>query len=95
MAGIPRTAARVEIVYVTSEVFWGFQSALYKRLIDDDLGRDVGEFSPLPGLHLLPHRLEVSLHSINADRDAVDERKRLRVFRQHGSEHAANGQDDG
>src|SRR5712692_9214729 len=42
----------------------------------------------LPGFHLLSHRLEVPLHSIHADRDAVDERKRLRVFREHGSEHA-------
>jgi len=41
-----------------------------------------------PCLHLFAHRLEVSLHSINANRDAVDERKRFRVFGKHWSEHA-------
>ena len=36
--------------------------------------------------HSLPPGLEVSLHSINAHRDAVDERERFRVFRQHRRE---------
>jgi len=39
-----------------------------------------------PRFPLLSHRLEVPLHSINANRDAVDERERLRMFREHGSE---------
>jgi len=34
--------------------------------------------------------LEVALHSVNTDRDAVDERERLRVFCEHGSEHGSN-----
>jgi hypothetical protein len=37
----------------------------------------------LPSLHLLSHGLEVALHAIDAHRDAVDKRKRLRVFRQN------------
>jgi len=34
--------------------------------------------------------LEVALHSVNTDRDAVDERERLRVFCEHGSEDACD-----
>jgi hypothetical protein len=33
----------------------------------------VGQFTSLPRFYLLSHRLEVALHSIDADRDAVDE----------------------
>lgn len=40
--------------------------------VDDHLGCDVRQFTSLPGFHLLPHRFEVSLHSIH-NRDAVDE----------------------
>src|SRR5260370_26208738 len=32
--------------------------------------------------------LEVALHPVNANRNAVHERERLRVFREHGGEHA-------
>jgi hypothetical protein len=39
--------------------------------IDDHLGGDIGQFTSLPCLYLLSHRLEVSLHPINANRDAV------------------------
>ena len=38
--------------------------------------------------HLLSHRLKVSLHPINTNRKGVDERERLRVFREHRREHA-------
>ena len=69
-----------------SEVLECFESALDERLVDDHLRSDVRQFAPLPGLHLLSHRLEVSLHSIDPDRDAVDERERLRVFCEHRSE---------
>jgi hypothetical protein len=44
--------------------------------------------TPLPGFYLLSHRLEVALHSIDANRVAVDEQERLRVIREYGSEHA-------
>jgi hypothetical protein len=53
-----------------------------------DLGCYVRQLTSLPGFHLLSHRLEVSLHSVHANPDAVDERKRLLVLRQGGSEHA-------
>jgi hypothetical protein len=33
-------------------------------------------------------RLKVALHPVDTDRDAVDERERLRVFRHQRSEHA-------
>jgi len=55
------------------KVFGSLQFALHKRLVDDHLRRDVGEFAPLPGFHLFPHGPEVSLHSVNSNRDAVDQ----------------------
>lgn len=40
--------------------------ALDERLVDYDLGSDVRQLAPLPGLHLLSRRLEVPLHAIYA-----------------------------
>jgi hypothetical protein len=59
------------------EVLGSFQFALDKRLVDDHFGRDVRQLTSLLGFDLLPHRFEVSLHSIHANRDAVDQRERL------------------
>ena len=50
------------------------------------LGVTSEEFTPLPGLNLLSHRLEVALHPIDTDRNAVDERERLRVLCEHWGE---------
>ncbi|HKB98678.1 MAG TPA: hypothetical protein VKD23_07825 [Terriglobales bacterium] len=36
-----------------------FQFALYKGIVDDHLRRDVGQFTPLPRLHLLSRWLEI------------------------------------
>src|SRR5260370_42423123 len=66
-----------------------FQFALHECLVDDDLGVDIGQFTPLPCFHLLAHGLEVPLHAVHADRDAVDERERLRVLREHRGEHTS------
>jgi len=44
-----------------------FQLALDESLVDDHLGRDVRQFTSLPGFHLLSHRLEVPLHAVNPD----------------------------
>jgi len=60
-----------------SKVFGSLQFALHKRLVDDHFGRDIRQLTSLPGFDLLAHRLEVALHSIDANRDAVDERERL------------------
>ena len=63
--------------FAAGEVFWSFQSALNKCLVYDHLGGDVRQFTSRPRFHLLSHRLEVSLHPVNADRDGVNERGRL------------------
>ena len=55
-----------------------------------NLGRHIRQFTLLPSFYLLSHRLEVSLHSINSNRDAVDGRERFRVFREHKSKHAGD-----
>ena len=53
-------------MHTASEVLWSFQSALDKRLVDDHLRGHIRQFTSLPGLRLLSHGLEVSLHSIHA-----------------------------
>jgi len=56
----------------TNKVFRSFQSPFYKCLVDDHLRGDVREFTSLPCLHLLSHGLEISLHPVDANRDAID-----------------------
>jgi hypothetical protein len=75
-------------MHAASKVLWGFESALDKRLVDDHLGGDVGQFPSLPRFDLLSHGLEVALHSINSDRDAINERERLGVLCEHRRERA-------
>ena len=72
----------VEVMHCAGKMFRCLQSALNKRFVDDNFGSDACQFTSRPSFHLLSHRLKVSLHSINANRDAVDERKGLRVFRE-------------
>ena len=73
-------------MYGAGEVFGGFQSSLDECLVDDYLRGNVCQFTSLPRFYLLSHRLEVSLHSVNTNRDTVDERERLRVFSKDGGE---------
>jgi len=42
-------------------------AALDECLVDDHLGGDVRQFASLLRFDLLPHRLEVALHSVNAN----------------------------
>jgi len=63
------------------EMFRRFQFAFDECLVDDHFYRDIGQLTSLPRFHLLTHGLEVSLHAIHANRNAVDERERLRVLR--------------
>ena len=65
----------VEVMHAAGQVFWSFQSALDECLVDDHLGGDVCQFASLPSFHLLSHGFEVPLHSVDADRDAVDQRE--------------------
>src|SRR5260370_10974000 len=70
-------------MHAASKVFGRFEPTLNECLVDDHFGRHVRQFASLPCFYLLSHRLRVPLHSINSDRDAVDDRERLRVFREH------------
>jgi TPP-dependent 2-oxoacid decarboxylase len=56
----------IKVIHRASQMFRSFQFSLDKGLVDDHLRCDIGQFASLPRLHLLPYRLEVSLHSINA-----------------------------
>ena len=65
----------LQVMYGTSQVLGSFEPALDERFVNDHLGGNVRQFASLPRLYLFSHRLKVSLHSINANRDAGDERE--------------------
>ena len=65
-------------------VFGSLQFARDEPLVNDHLGRDVRQFTSLPGFHLLSYRLTVPLHAINANRNAVDEPERFECFASTG-----------
>ena len=65
-----------------------FKFALYKRLVDHHFRGQICELTSLPRLYLLTHRFEVVLRAVNSNRDALDERKRFRVFSEHWRKHA-------
>ena len=71
-----------------------FQFSLHEGLIDDHFGGDVAEFALLPCHYLLSHRLEIPLHPVDPDRDAIDQRERLRVLGQHGRKHTCDNISD-
>ena len=75
-------------MHAAGEVFWSFEPALNERLVDDHFGRDIREFTSLPDFYLFSHGFEVPLHSVDTNRNAINERKRLRMLRQDRSEHA-------
>jgi len=78
----------VEVVNRPDKMLRRFQFALYKRFIDDYLGGNICQFTFLPGLNLFSHGLEIALHSVDTDGNAVDQRERLRVFREDRDKHA-------
>jgi hypothetical protein len=63
----------IKVIHRASQMFRSFQFSLDKGLVDDHLRRDIGEFASLPRFDLLSHGLKVALHSINSNRDAIDE----------------------
>jgi hypothetical protein len=40
--------------------------------LDDHFRSDIADFTSLPGFDLLSHRLEVAMHPIDGQRDAID-----------------------
>jgi len=70
------------------QMLWGFELTLNKGFVDHHLRRDIGQFTPLLSFDLLAHRFKVALHPINTDRNAIDQRKRLRVLGQNRRKHA-------
>jgi hypothetical protein len=77
----------VEVMHSSGQVFRTFQFAHDKSFVDDHLGGYIRQFTSLPPFRLFSHRLEVVLNSVDPNRDAINQRERLRVFRKHRSEH--------
>jgi hypothetical protein len=86
--GIHRISARSTGHAPCGQDAWELQGALDKGLVDHNLGSDIREFASLPGFYLLSHGLKVPLHSVDPDRDAINQRKRFRVFGEHWPKHA-------
>lgn len=61
------------VMHRAHKVFGSFQFPFDEGFVDDDFRRDVCQFTSLPDLHLVSHRLEVSLHPVDTDRDAIDQ----------------------
>src|SRR5579859_2459925 len=61
---------RIEIQPVnhTIEMAWHFERGFDEGSIDEESGVDIGQLRLTPSFNGLHHRLEVSLHLINADR---------------------------
>jgi len=67
-------------------MFGDLKFSLDEGPIDDQLRGPIREACDLPGLDLLPHRLEVALHAVHADRQDVREAQVLGVLGENGRE---------
>jgi len=66
-------------------MLWSLQFALDESLVEGHLRSYIGQFTLPPGFHLPSNTLEVPLHPIRTDGNAVDEGERHRVLGQHRS----------
>jgi len=78
----------VQVMHRAGKMLGNFKLALDKGLVDHNLGSDIREFASLPSFYLLSHGLKVPLHSVDPDRDGINQRKRFRVFGEHWPKHA-------
>jgi hypothetical protein len=62
----------VEVMDCARQVLWSLEFPLNECFVDDYLRRDIGEFASLPRFDLLTHGLEVSLHPVDADGNAIN-----------------------
>jgi hypothetical protein len=74
---------RIKIVigHDSRQMFGDLKFSLDEGPIDDELRGPIREACYLPGLDLLPHRLEVALHAVHADREDVREAQVLGAWR--------------
>jgi hypothetical protein len=63
----------VQVMNRAGQVFRCFQPALDESLIDYNLGSHIAKFEFLPSLDLFSHGVEIPLHPIDTDRNAINE----------------------
>lgn len=78
---------KVKSVNLGQQALRDIELTLNEGRVEDQLRPFIADLRLPPLLDLPLHGLEVALHPINANRDAVHQRKRLRVFREDGREH--------
>ena len=76
----------IQVVDAARQAPGNIQLALDECPVDDQLRGLVWKPGSLPGLDLLPHRVEVPLHAVHSDCLDVHETQVLGVFREHRSE---------
>ena len=80
----------IEFVNLPSQVLRHVKVPFKDCPIDGQLCRRCGYLLSSPSLHLPPHWLEIALHTVNANREAVFEGEVLRVSREDGAKVATN-----
>src|SRR6266566_4776305 len=78
----------VQIMNPAGEMLGNIQLAFHKGPVYDELRGIVWKTCPLPDLDLFPHRLEVPLHTVYANREDVHKAQVLGVLSKYGREHA-------
>src|SRR5216684_1607136 len=61
-------------------MLWRFERLFDKSLVNHELRFVLGNQAFLPRCDLLPHRIEIALHAIHADRYRIDEAEMFRVL---------------
>src|SRR2546429_475835 len=78
----------VQIMDPAGEMLGNIQLAFHKGPVYDELRGIVWKTCPLPDLDLFPHRLEVPLHTVYANREDVHKAQVLGVLSKYGRKHA-------
>jgi hypothetical protein len=87
-AQTPILRIEVPTVHDPSQVPGNIKFPFNEGAINDEFRGFIRELVCAPSLVLAPHWLEVALHAVNANGNAVLQSEVLRVFRQDGSERA-------
>src|SRR5437899_8310624 len=67
-------------MHAPGEVLWRFERFFDKSLVNHELRFVLANQAFLPGCDLLPHRIEIALHAVDADRYRIDEAEMFRVL---------------
>ena len=76
----------IEVVDAAGEVLRRFEFSFHEGAVNHELHLVVPDLALFPDFDLPAHRLEITLHAVDADRDRVNEAETLRMLREHRAE---------